>query len=1043
MAVVLISNLAPIADADAAFLNDLIGNFERLGHQVVFWSGVSHPTLERVFLPSSWKIKDWLNLYPVDRLLPPDTGDIDAETWAERVNALCKQDVDDASRPTLLEILMRVSRHLLETIQPDLYLAWNPLCPHVGVLSDLCRRADIPVMMIERGHIPNTWMLDTGLLGHSRLAEVPLNRLITSARQRRSCLKTGAAVLAGQNLATFQRYPQNQDEASFADLESLTGRPRVLFLPPDDSSLGFLPAQGPDRAASLPGYTSSLDAARAVAARVSALGGITVFKPHPSFERLSLDTRGQPDLYILNLDFQRLIRWADVVVTSGSGLLHVAMSHNKPVILTARDIFSGKGIAYEALQEADIAGALSAALKRDGFAARQQAFKVYTGWLSQNYLMHAEQTLPPAGVWTAADAVAKLHKHHLQHRPSWARSPELIAACTQARPARPIGKELASQLGTGVVIASDFPSFAQTLTQRETTLAVVDFDHTLLLGNSTELYLDSIRPRWLAAAIHALIWGLQPWRWMTKKGEDPLLYRDYLRVVLMTILFPWSLLLWNLKAARIARELACKPLQEALTQVNAAPTHILSLGFRFILSPLVRAMGLPGALITAESLWGGPTIRRRGKAAILRDAHGSDTLSQAITITDSPHDADLFPLVRQGWLIDWPGRKFTALLNDYVPLRYTADAKYPGGNILRHQHFGEDLMVLLLAYALIPASGMVSFTTLPGLPFLLTLLALPLLFISFFAVYEIGYYENDFVAARRESKPTLSGQQARFARYPINRCGWSWGAGAGLPGCLLAYGAHWSSLGDTPPPPVLLPLLVVGWAAVLLATRGVFALFNRVPEAQRVLLFPVLQLAKTCGAAVVLPLSGAGLAVLMAQAFRQISNYMVYRHGGETKLVKRQRHRLIVLVIMLAGLTAVSPSLVGWTAPQVWVIILWAVHRTLREKFGPAWGQQLRGGWSWLRAALSPSGWRALASGSLASQPAPVTDAQGKLKQAMEAIEQQESMIRQLNEGYTMQLMEIRNLQLTLAQRENSLRRLQAEKELLEMKLGFPPSPSS
>src|SRR5689334_17933938 len=69
---------------------------------------------------------------------------------------------------------------------------------------------------------------------------------------------------------------------------------------------------------------------------------------------------------------------------------------------------------------------------------------------------------------------------------------------------------------------------------------LVDLDETLYLRNSTEDYLDSVRPRVLAALLLRLLDILQPWRW--SGGE---VTRDVWRVRLIRFLFPWVHVQWR------------------------------------------------------------------------------------------------------------------------------------------------------------------------------------------------------------------------------------------------------------------------------------------------------------------------------------------------------------------------------------------------------------------------------------------------------------------------------------------------------------------
>lgn len=902
MAVVLISNLAPIGSPEAAFFADFIGGFEEYGHQVVFWSTVGHPRLDRILLPSDWRLKEWSKLYPVDQLAELRPGQIDIEKWRARVDVLTKQDVDDDQRPALLDTLFRVSQHVIDTVKPDLFIAWNTFCPHTGVATDLCRAAGIPVEMLERGPLPDTWMSDHGLLGHSRLA----GQASTPACHPLDSLR-GRAVLADLDVASFNRYAQKADTAT---LSTLNGQPRIVVLPPDDSTVGFFPADGPDRSPTLPGFQNSFDVATAIAsARPDAC---VIFKPHPSFGRLSFDTTGYSNLHVEDIDFRALIDWSDVVVSTGTGLSIIAWAMNRPVVLAARDMFAGKGVAYEALDAESLPAAIDQAVARADKKRRQASLYRLLGWLKRCYLLHPE--MAPAWTRSARSEVATLHDRHLGGRPTWASARALIQATRENRVV-PVPQEDDCE--------TDFATFPAALLQPGTSRALVDFDHTLIDGNSTELYLSSIRPRWAAALVHALLWRLAPW---LRMGDTPteIRTREVFRVGLLTALFPWSPLLWRWQARRLARQRVVRPLLDALHHPDAPPIDIVSIGFRFIITPMVRALDLPDARIIAEDLWKGPRIRLAGKDVTLRALIPDDDLANAVAITDSRDDAPIFPLVRRAWLVRWPGpRKILATTDTYLPFRYTAEGKYPGKSILRHQHFGEDLVVTLLAFGLTPGASWTIW------------LVLPLLFVSFFAVYEIGYHENDFLAARREQKPTLSGQHGKFARTPVERQGWLWGA---CGGALATMIAGWPDL-------TTMATGFAVWMAVLASARLLFGLFNRLPEGQRPFVFPFLQVAKTLGPASLLSLSPAGLILALSQVFRQATNYVVYRSGGDVRTFKRQTYRLIVAGVLLLAVTLATPGAIAWSEPQIWLILGWIGHRVLRERFGFPLKAQARGLW--------------------------------------------------------------------------------------------------
>jgi hypothetical protein len=51
---------------------------------------------------------------------------------------------------------------LLQTLDPDLVLAWNTLLPQSRILRRVCQQLFIPCQTLERGLLPGTWMMDPG-----------------------------------------------------------------------------------------------------------------------------------------------------------------------------------------------------------------------------------------------------------------------------------------------------------------------------------------------------------------------------------------------------------------------------------------------------------------------------------------------------------------------------------------------------------------------------------------------------------------------------------------------------------------------------------------------------------------------------------------------------------------------------------------------------------------------------------------------------------------------------------------------------------------
>jgi hypothetical protein len=202
---------------------------------------------------------------------------------------------------------------------------------------------------------------------------------------------------------------------------------------------------------------------------------------------------------------------------------------------------------------------------------------------------------------------------------------------------------------------------------------------------------------------------------------------------------------------------------------------------------------------------------------------------------------------------------------------------------------------------------------------------LALLFVSFWAVYEIGYADNDRCAVAREADPVVSVAFGGFEalRFIPAACLWALLCGAA--------GLAWlgSGMGGA-----------VSWAVYLASVGLVFFIFNRLDKPSRVWLYPVLAGLRAFGYLAVLPAGPAGLAAGLAQIFARFLGYFTYRQGH---LSGRRDYptlplRAVQTVLLAVGLTAFGRyHHLGWPALAMMV---WSAVLARRELLGIA--QRLR-----------------------------------------------------------------------------------------------------
>ncbi|MGA2551170.1 MAG: haloacid dehalogenase-like hydrolase [Burkholderiaceae bacterium] len=431
---------------------------------------------------------------------------------------------------------------------------------------------------------------------------------------------------------------------------------------------------------------------------------------------------------------------------------------------------------------------------------------------------------------------------------------------------------------------------------------LLDLDETLYLRNSTEDFIDCTHPRLPALLLLRFLDFIAPWRW-----TGGLVTRDVWRVRLISFCFPWTATRW----ARGVAELATRYTNQRLLAALATPgttTIIATTGFTPIVVPLVAALGLPKAQIIAARL---STFadRREGKLDLAVKALGRETVRKSLVLTDSAQDMKLLDACARPLRTVWPEARYSdALSGVYLPGQYLTYVKRPGARYIVRGILQEDFAVWILSsigLAEVPATHV---------------LGLLALLISFWAIYERGYVDNDLVAARFETDPKLSDEFRNISVSTPRWQPWSWA---------LVFGAAAIFLLRYPRLPA--PEDFAAWAAVLLATYLWFKAYNRLDKATRVWMFAGLQLARGAAFVALVPIEPIGAIALGAHVLAKWVPYCIYRlaakdwPGAPFHLI-----RLLFFLVLasLLGFASGFQSLYGGTALA---LLAWNLFRARQE----------------------------------------------------------------------------------------------------------------
>ncbi len=458
------------------------------------------------------------------------------------------------------------------------------------------------------------------------------------------------------------------------------------------------------------------------------------------------------------------------------------------------------------------------------------------------------------------------------------------------------------------------------------TYVIVDFDETLFLRNSTQEYLNSLQPRIVGSFFLAFLSLLKPWNWLPAplKGD---ISRDWLKVVLATLFFPWTLIVWQLKAKKIALFYSNKTLIKAINKNPNSRIIISSLGFDFIIRPIVKHLPVKIEQIICCRFWQGGGDRYKGKLLMTTTALGEDIVKDAVLITDSNDDLPLLSQVSKPCLLVWPEAKnIHAMLDVYIPFFYLEKVKKPGQPYFINEILGNDLLFLILASSWISSQPIIH------------ALSMTFLILSFWCIYETGYMENDLVAEKFEKKPKLTDTYQRYKTRINLWQPWIWSAFFAIPGILLLeltkelptnliFKFEFIALHRTN-----LLTDAVSWISVLIFVRVIFWIYNHIDKKTRVWLYPVLQACRCFGFLTVTVSNLVGTMIFTAHVISRWVPYIIYRYAKVDGWPKNiaQLFRVLIFGLLLTAValgTQDASILISW---QTFAIFTYCAYRGRR-----------------------------------------------------------------------------------------------------------------
>jgi hypothetical protein len=373
---IVVVTCAPLLnDIQSAGLMQLFKDLEQKGCRVYYYGNTFNDDFQQytvtklLFNKVLYKIPFYYVLQHIDRY-----------KWITRVTHQYPPTDREFVNYKHLRSIVRVAVQYFCTVKPDLFLCWNPHSPSFGIMADTARFLGINVGAIEGGLLPGTFILDDkGTLATSWV----FNRTVTYLTPEKF-KTTGERIFNELRQKSISLYEQPilalPEPLSNLDDQCI----KVLVIGIDMVDSGSLPETDADRLGLLPFHQSCNAQAMAIAATDKNF--MVILKPHPSHNYGPQVAELSSNCWIVNSNPDELIKWADVVVCSGSKMELSAFLAGKPLVNIGAGLLYKKKCSYDVDGPSQLREQICLARQQGITAEQLQAFKQFLGFLHDDYL---------------------------------------------------------------------------------------------------------------------------------------------------------------------------------------------------------------------------------------------------------------------------------------------------------------------------------------------------------------------------------------------------------------------------------------------------------------------------------------------------------------------------------------------------------------------------------------------------------------------------------------------------------------------------------
>lgn len=279
-----------------------------------------------------------------------------------------------------LDELLAAANGILDSIDPDLVVLWNPMLPRYGVLDDICRHKSIARAYVEHGFLPGSFLFDMKGVGPRWSGVKTRIKDIKKSPWIEEYMAKGDLLCKELSLNPPESLYRNEQAAALA--RPVEGKCRVLVLGPAENQAGHKPYWHRNSREVMPYFKNLNDFLYHL---LQEDGLDIVVKRHPyGSDALSefvmskgvIETNGNPVDEIRN---------ADIVVSFGTKLELNALLLRKPTIVPANSWLRNKGISIDVTSPRSLHRAIEVIRSGRWVAPPDDVVNAFLGWYSVHH----------------------------------------------------------------------------------------------------------------------------------------------------------------------------------------------------------------------------------------------------------------------------------------------------------------------------------------------------------------------------------------------------------------------------------------------------------------------------------------------------------------------------------------------------------------------------------------------------------------------------------------------------------------------------------